>query len=94
MTDRAITLRSDLVERFEELAREQGRSADDLFGEMIERFPRAKNPKNNWLLEAAEEMEAADINWIDDPDASLHSHERFEQYLSELAQRKHDSDTD
>lgn len=94
MTDRMIALSSDLIDRLEEMANEQGRSVNEVLGEMIARSPKAKNPKNNWLVEIAEEMEAADIDWIDDPEASLHSHERFEQYLEELAQSKKSSDTD
>lgn len=38
MTDRTITLRSDLVERLETLAGQQGRSIDEVFGELLENY--------------------------------------------------------
>jgi predicted transcriptional regulator len=38
VTDRTITLRSDLVERLETLAERQGRSLDDVFGELLNTY--------------------------------------------------------
>lgn len=71
MTDRTITLRADLVERLEALAHRQGRSLDDVFGELLNTY--APVQSGNWALVVAEGMEAADIHWIDDPDASANS---------------------
>lgn len=68
MTDRTITLRSDLVERLETLAGRQGRTVDEIFGELLNSY--APVNRGNWALAVAEGMEAADIDWIDDPDAS------------------------
>ena len=38
MTNRTITLRDDLVDRFEKLAAQQGRSLDELFGELLDDY--------------------------------------------------------
>lgn len=85
MTDRTITLRADLVERLEALAQRQGRSLDEVFGELLNTYAPAKS--GNWALAVAEGMEAADIDWINDPDASVNSHEHFERHLREKWQR-------
>ncbi|MBZ0300820.1 MAG: hypothetical protein K8J31_13805 [Anaerolineae bacterium] len=85
MTDRTITLRSDLVERLEALAQRQGRSLDDLFGELLNTY--APVQSGNWALAVAEGMEAADIDWIDDPDASANSRDHFEHHLREKWKR-------
>lgn len=89
MTDRTITLRPDLVERLETLAERQGRSLDDLgnqlLGEMLNTY--APTAGGNWALAVAEGVEAADINWIDDPDASLNSRAHFQQHLRERWER-------
>ena len=92
MTDRIITLRSDLVERLETLAQEQGRSLDDVFGDLLEQY--TPSPGGNWALAVAEAMEAADIDWRDDPDASTHSRKHFEKHLDEKWQHTQSSDND
>ncbi len=81
MTDRTITLRSDLVERLEELAQRQGRSIDDVFDELLNIYVPVQ--KGNWALAVAEGMEEAEIDWIEDPEASVNSREHFERYLRE-----------
>jgi predicted transcriptional regulator len=81
MTDRTITLRSDLVERLETLAGQQGRTLDDVFGELLNSY--APVGRSNWALAVAEGMEAADVAWIDDPDASVNSRDYFERNLRE-----------
>lgn len=85
MTDRTITLRSDLVERLETLAEQQGRSLDDVFDALLNSYVPASG--GTWASAVAEGMEAADIDWIDDPDASGRSRASFEQHLSEQWQR-------
>ncbi len=85
MTDRTITLRSDLVERLETLAERQGRSLNEVFGELLNTY--APTASGNWALAVAEGMEAADIDWIDDPDASLNSRAHFQQHLREKWER-------
>jgi predicted transcriptional regulator len=85
MTDRTITLDSELVERLESLAQRQGRSLDDVIGEMLGHFVPVSG--SNWALAVAEGMEAADINWIDDPDASTNSRSNFERHLREKWER-------
>lgn len=92
MTDKTITLRADLVERLEVLAQTRGRTIDDVVGELLQ--PYTPRPGTNWALAVAEDMEAADIDWIDDPDASIHSRERLNQYLHEKWQRTQYSDAD
>ncbi len=92
MTDRTITLRSDLVERLETLAERQGRSLDDVFRELLNTY--APSAGGNWALAVAEGMEAADIDWIDDPDASVNSREHFQRHLREKWQRTQDADGD
>jgi hypothetical protein len=74
MTDRTITLDADLVERLEILAQRQGRSLDDLVSEMLGYY--APVSSSNWAFAVAEGMEAADIDWIDDPDASSNTRRR------------------
>ncbi len=92
MTDRTITLRSDLVERLETLAERQGRSLDDVFGELLNTY--APSASGNWALAVAEGMEAADIDWIDDPNASVNSSEHFQRHLREKWQRTQKADGD
>ncbi|MBC6956113.1 MAG: hypothetical protein IT298_10085 [Chloroflexi bacterium] len=89
MTDRTITLRSDLVERLETLAERQGRSLDDVFSELLNTYAPAAS--GNWALTVAEGMEAADIDWIDDDDASLNSRAYFQQHLREKWERMQSS---
>ncbi len=85
MTDRTITLRSELVERLETLAERQGRSLDDVFSEILNTY--APTTSGNWALAVAEGMEAANIDWIDDPNASLNSRAHFQQHLREKWER-------
>lgn len=85
MTDRTITLRSDLVERLEALAGQQGRTVDEVFGELLNSY--APIGGGNWALAVAEGMEAANIDWIDDPDASVNSRAHFERHLREKWER-------
>jgi hypothetical protein len=92
MTDRTITLRSDLVDRLETLAQTQGRTVDEVFGELLEHYSAPAG--GNWALAVAEGMEAADIDWHDDPNVSTHSREHFEQHLREKWQRTQHSDAD
>lgn len=92
MTDRTITLRSDLVDRLETLAQTQGRTVDEVFGELLEQY--VPSVSGNWALAVAEGMEAAAIDWRDDPDASTNSREHFEQHLREKWQRSQHLDAD
>ncbi|MCL4251917.1 MAG: hypothetical protein KJ065_27445 [Anaerolineae bacterium] len=92
MTDRTITLRSELVERLEKLA--QGRTLDEVVGEILEQAVPPRSGNKNWALAVAEAMEAADIDWIDEPDASARSREHFEQQAYEKWQRTQTSDID
>ncbi len=81
MTYRTITLRPDLVERLETLAVRQGRSLDEVFGELLNTY--APTAGGNWALAVAQGMEATDIDWIDDPDASLNSRAHFQRHQRE-----------
>ncbi len=92
MTDRTITLRSDLVERLEALAGQQGRTIDDVFGEILNSYVPVSGGK--WALVVAEGMEAAAIDWIDDPDASVNSRHDFERHLREQWERTQSDDSD
>ncbi len=85
MTDRTITLPANLVERFEQLADQQRRSLDDLFAELLSNY--APTSGGNWALAVTVGMEAADIDWIVDPDASAHSRELFKRHLNEKWRR-------
>lgn len=82
MTDKTITLHSELVERLESLAQAKGRTTNDVISELLDQYAPTEN-KENWALALAEGMEAADIDWLDDPNASENSREHFEQYLRE-----------
>lgn len=92
MTDRTITLRSDLVERLEALAGQQGRTIDDVFGEILNSY--APVGGGSWALAVAEGMEAAAIDWIDDPDASVNSRHDFERHLREQWKQAQSDDSD
>ena len=92
MTDRTITLRSDLVERLEALAGQQGRTIDDVFEELLNSY--APVGGGSWALAVAEGMEAAAIAWIDDPDASVNSRHEFERHLREQWERTQSDDSD
>jgi hypothetical protein len=92
MTDKTITLRSDRVERLERLAQAQGRRLDEVFGERLEHY--SPPAGGNWALAVAEGMEAADIQWLDGPEASANRREHFEQHLREQWQRSQPSDAD
>ena len=96
MTDRTITLRSDLVERLEALAGQQGRTIDDVSNELLGKMLNSYAPvtSRNWALAVAEGMEAADIDWIDDPDASVNSRVDFERHLREQWERTQSDDSD
>ena len=90
MTDRTIRLRSDLVERFETLAEQEGRSLDEVFSELLNTY--APTGDRNWALAVAEGMEAVGIDWVDDPNASLNSREHFQQHLREKWERTQNDD--
>ena len=81
MSTRTITLRSDLAERLEAIAKQQGRSIDDVLEELLHTYAPISNV--NWALAVAEGMEAAEIAWIDDANASTNSGAHFEQHLQE-----------
>ncbi len=92
MTDRMVALRADLVERLEALATEQGRSMNDVLDGLLEPSPRSS--KSNWASAVVKRMEAADIDWIDDPDASTNSRKYYRQHLKEKWERSQEADTD
>jgi ribosomal protein S10 len=91
MTAKAITLRSDLVERLETLARTQGRTLDDVFADLLEQYS-LTNP--NWALTLAEAMEKESIDWQDEASGSAHSREHFERNTFERWQRAQDTAAD
>lgn len=89
MSDRIITLDAEIVERLEALA--QGRNLNDVLGDLI---AQADQPQEkNWALSLAEDMAAADIEWIDDPDASTRSREHFAQHVREKWERTQKMDS-
>ncbi len=88
MTAKTITLRADLVDRLESLARTEGRTLDDVFGDLLEQYTRP-----NWALAIAEGMEALESEWLeDDPSASEHSRQHFEQHNYEKWKRTQNLD--
>lgn len=89
MDNRTITLSADLVDRLEALAENRGRSIDEMVGELLGQY--APSTQTNWALAVAEGMEAADIDWIDDPDASVNSREYYKRHLYEKWQRTQSS---
>jgi predicted transcriptional regulator len=92
MGNRTIELRSDLVERLETLAEYQGRSLDEVFGDLLSTYALPPASSNNWALAVAEGMEAADIQWLDDPGASANSCRDFKQHLYEKWRAAQDAD--
>ena len=92
MNARTITLRSDLVDHLERLARTQGRTMDDVFRDLLAQY--TPSPKvDNWALALAESMEAAEIDWQDEPSLSERSRERFEQRAYQKWRRAQGMDT-
>ncbi len=89
MTNRTITLEADLATRLEMLAEQQGRSLDEMLAELIGYHAPASS--GNWALAVAEAMEQADIEWIDDSDASANSRAHFNQHLLEKWQHSQNS---
>jgi hypothetical protein len=91
MTAKTITLRSDLVEQLESLARTQGRTLDEVFKDLLEQY----SPTHpSWALTLAEAMEEADINWQEETALSAHSREHFEQNSFEKWRRAQDTAAD
>jgi predicted transcriptional regulator len=79
MTDKTITLDAELVERLEALA--HGRDLNVVLAELLRHNP--ETPGRNWASALIEGMEAAEIDWLDEPDASITSRTHFEQELRE-----------
>mgnify|MGYP003395644467 CR=1 FL=1 len=90
MTERTISLRSELVERLERLA--QGRNLNDVVDELLQQT--TPPVSGNWALAVAEGMQTADIEWLDEPDASTRSREHFEQHAREKWLRTQSSNND
>ena len=86
MTEKAITLRADLVERLQALAQSQGHSVDDVLDHLLPE----QQPQNqaNWALALAEEMESADIDWTDQPDLSTNSARNYAAHIQAEWQRR------
>ncbi len=92
MTDRTITLDSELVDRLETLAQTQGRSVDEVVEDLLGQYKPVS--RNNWALALAEGMEAADIDWRDEPDASERSSEQYKRHLSEQWSQSQGADSE
>jgi hypothetical protein len=88
MTDRTILLRADVVERLEALA--QGRNLNDVLDDLLQRA--VQQPSNNWALAVSEGMEAADIEWLDEEDASEQSRARYREHVLKRWQDHQDAD--
>jgi predicted DNA-binding protein len=82
MDERTITLPADLVERLEILADQRGHTIAEVFAELLESYTPVAGGCD-WALEVARGMALADINWIDDPDASVNSGAYYKQHLEE-----------
>jgi len=92
MTDRTITLDAELVERLEKLARTQGRSVDAVLADLLGQYKPLSG--RNWVLAVAEGMEAAEIEWRDEPDASERSSEHYKRHLSERWMQSQNADSE
>lgn len=94
MANRKITLRSEVVERLEEMATQRGESVDMVLSELIG-VPSTdveEAEQESWAVDLAEEMAAADIDWVDDPQASVNSRRHFYEYLEQRAKRRTETD--
>jgi predicted transcriptional regulator len=91
MTDKTITLQADIVEQLESLAQSQGRTVDDVIGEMLAHYVPYRS--ENWALTLAEGMEEADIDWLDEPDASARSGEHYARHMTERWAKRQSTDT-
>lgn len=87
MTDRTITLPATIVERLEILAEHQGRSVDEVVGDLLNTYAPTPVQANHWALNLAEAMEAAELDWIDDPEASINSRRHFAEHLRQRWER-------
>jgi hypothetical protein len=81
MSERTITLRADLIERLESLA--AGRNLNEVVGDLLAQHTAVPPAKGNWALALARDMEAMDVEWLDEPDASLRSRENYERRFEE-----------
>ncbi len=85
MSSKTIILRSDLVDRLQEIASSQGRSVDDVLETLLE--PQV----NNWALAVLEDMEAADLDLRDEPDLARNSRANYEQHVYEQWKKRQDT---
>jgi predicted transcriptional regulator len=90
MTKQAIILKSELIERLETLAEGQGLSLDDMIGKLLSSY--VPERPGNWALAVAEGMEAAEIDWIDDPEASAVTGKTYKDHLHEKWRRTQEDD--
>lgn len=86
MSEKAITLRADLVDRLHALAQLQGRSVDDVLDHLLPEQPPQDDA--NWALALAEEMETADIDWTEQPDLSANSARNYAAHVQAEWERR------
>ena len=72
-----LMVRADLCERIKALAAERGQSIDELLEDLLS----ADSKPTNWALAFADAVESADVEWVNDPDASIKSSERYKQHV-------------
>lgn len=81
------------VERLETLAVQEGSTLNEVVEVLLNRYAPVGNA--NSALVVAKAMEAANILWIDEPDVSINSRDRFEQHMGEQRYKsQHNSDPD
>lgn len=83
MSTQTFTFRAELAARLEAYAAAQGQTVE----EALESLLPAPPVRGNWVQALLDEMAAADIQWLDEPDAVERSREHFERYLQEKWER-------
>jgi len=85
-----LMIRTDLHQRLQALAAQQGQSVDEVLEHLLPPPP----TEENWALAFAQDMEAADIDWVNDPNASVKSRDHYQQYVYEKWLRTQNPQTD
>jgi hypothetical protein len=91
MAEKTITLRADLIERLETLAKAKGRSVDEVLDTLLEsQMP--SGTQANWAVRLAETMAAEEIDWQDEQELSTRSRDAFQDDLYRRWQRSQRAD--
>lgn len=77
MSQKSISLPSELIERLEALAQAQGRTVAEVFDDMLAQYHASQSQGSQWAVQLAQNMAQAEIAWQENPDLSQHSQDDF-----------------